>query len=284
MSLWIKICGNTSLEDTLLAAGTAEPADRTSSARCEAGADAVGFVFAPSPRRVTSAQVAAIVPHLPASLEKIGVFVDASFAEIVPIVESCGLTGVQLHFDAPANLPAELRARFGAKLRILRVVHFAAAPVQKQTLVSGSLASGKLASGRLASGHDFTRAERAEDERAGELLAALAPEACFSDPNIDAILVDSRSMIAAGGTGLTFDWSAARQTLFQNPDVRQRLVAAGGLTPENVAEAIAILQPWGVDVVSGVEAAPGRKDPAKVRAFIAAARKAHDELPAITRS
>ena len=64
MSLWIKICGNTSLEDALLAA--------------EAGADAVGFVFAPSPRRVTAAQVAAIVPHLPPTLEKIGVFVDAS--------------------------------------------------------------------------------------------------------------------------------------------------------------------------------------------------------------
>ena len=115
-------------------------------------------------------------------------------------------------------------------------------------------------------------------------MGASAPEACFSDAEIDAILVDSRSTTAVGGTGLTFDWSAARQTLFQNRDVRQRLVAAGGLTPENVAEAIAILQPWGVDVVSGVEAAPGRKDPAKVRAFIAAARKAHDELPAITRS
>ena len=64
MSLWIKICGNTSLEDALLAA--------------EAGADALGFVFAPSPRRVTASQVAAIVPHLSAAVETIGVFVDAA--------------------------------------------------------------------------------------------------------------------------------------------------------------------------------------------------------------
>ena len=59
MSLWVKICANTSLADAQLAA--------------EAGADAVGFVFAPSPRRVTPEQVAAITPHLPAEIEKIGV-------------------------------------------------------------------------------------------------------------------------------------------------------------------------------------------------------------------
>ena len=68
-SIWVKICANTSLEDAQLAA--------------DAGADAVGFVFAPSPRRVTAAQVAAITPHLPAHLEKIGVFVDAGLDEIV---------------------------------------------------------------------------------------------------------------------------------------------------------------------------------------------------------
>ena len=86
MSLWIKICANTSLKDALIAA--------------EAGADAVGFVFAPSPRQVTPAQAAAIVPHLPAALEKIGVFVDAVFEEISATVEAAGLTGVQLHWDA----------------------------------------------------------------------------------------------------------------------------------------------------------------------------------------
>ena len=79
MSLWIKICANTSLADAMVAA--------------EAGADAVGFVFAPSPRRVTAEQVAAIVPELPATLEKIGVFVGASVDEIAATVEAAGLTG-----------------------------------------------------------------------------------------------------------------------------------------------------------------------------------------------
>ena len=76
MSLWIKICANTSLEDAQLAA--------------EAGADAVGFVFAPSPRRVTAEQVAQLCRNLPAALEKIGVFVDAAFDEIAATVEAAG--------------------------------------------------------------------------------------------------------------------------------------------------------------------------------------------------
>jgi phosphoribosylanthranilate isomerase len=218
MSLWVKICANTSLNDALLAA--------------EAGADAVGFVFATSPRRVTREQVAAIVPQLPAALEKIGVFVDASFDEITSTVESSLLTGVQLHFDAAPELSAKLRARFGPALRTLRVVHF---------------------------------------ESKG------TPVPNLDDPNADAILVDSCTASAVGGTGVAFDWAIARQTLFQNAK-EQKVIAAGGLTPANVAEAIATLRPWGVDVVSGVEATPGRKDPAKVRAFIANAQEAAKSL------
>jgi phosphoribosylanthranilate isomerase len=220
MSLWIKICANTSLADAQLAA--------------EAGTDAVGFVFAPSPRRVTAEQAAQIVPELPAALEKIGVFVDAGFEEIAATVEAAGLTGVQLHFDAPAALTAQLRKRFGAKLRILGVVHF--------------------------------------DARAGKRVAAIA-----RDEHIDALLVDSRTASAVGGTGVAFDWNAARGLIF-DADGPMKFIAAGGLTPENVAEAIATLRPWGVDVVSGVESAPGRKDSAKVRAFIDRARAAESAL------
>src|SRR5579871_6119622 len=99
MSLWVKICGNTSVEDSLVGA--------------EAGADALGFVFAASPRRVTVEQVAAIVPALPGGIEKIGVFVDAALDEIAAAVRTCGLTGVQLHSDAGPDAPARLRAEFG---------------------------------------------------------------------------------------------------------------------------------------------------------------------------
>jgi phosphoribosylanthranilate isomerase len=216
MSLWIKICANTSLADAMIAA--------------EAGADAVGFVFAPSPRRVTAEQAAVIVPRLPAEIEKIGVFVDATVDEIVATVEAAGLTGVQLHWDAPPQLPPRLRAQFGRGLKIISILHFEAAIT--------------------------------------EAMPALAFNA-----DADAILVDSRTASAVGGTGKAYDWETARQMIFYASG-QTKLIAAGGLTPDNVAEAIATLSPWGVDVVSGVEAAPGHKDPAKVRAFIANARVA----------
>jgi len=216
MNLWVKICGNTSLEDARLAV--------------EAGADAVGFVFAASPRRVTVDQAAQIVPHLPAKVEKIGVLVDAGFEDVEAAVEACGLTGVQLHSEGAADVPAKLRARFGHELRILRVVHFGAAAEEQMRRA-------------VADGH------------------------------LDGILVDSRTATAMGGTGIAFDWEKARATIF-NGKSSIKMVAAGGLNPENVAQAIATLRPWGVDVVSGVEATPGRKDPAKVREFVARARAA----------
>lgn len=244
MSLWIKICANTSLSDAQLAA--------------EAGADAVGFVFAPSPRRVTAEHVARIVPELPAALEKIGVFVDAGFDEIAATVEAAGLTGVQLHFDAPPTLPAQLREKFGPKLRILGVVHFDARGLESIPELSWGPDSRESDLAALAA---FT----------GERLLEFGSP--FPDPHVDAVLVDSYSLTTRGGTGNKFDWGLAAVTLFKVSGKNK--IAAGGLTPENVAEAIATLRPWGVDVVSGVEAAPGRKDSAKVRAFVERARAAN---------
>jgi len=87
------------------------------------------------------------------------------------------------------------------------------------------------------------------------------------DPNVDAVLIDSRIATTVGGTGVAFDWAATRKAIFLSAAAHRRVVA-GGLTPENVAEAVATLRPWGVDVVSGVEAAQGRKDPDKVRGFV----------------
>jgi phosphoribosylanthranilate isomerase len=79
-------------------------------------------------------------------------------------------------------------------------------------------------------------------------------------------MFDAAAGSAYGGTGRTFDWALVQQRHSQVP-----LILSGGLTPENVAEGIATVRPWGVDVASGVESAPGVKDPAKVEAFIAAA-------------
>jgi phosphoribosylanthranilate isomerase len=215
MSIWVKICANTSFADALVAA--------------DAGADAVGFVFAPSPRQVSVAQVAAIAPRLPATIERIGVFVDATAREITDAVRACGLTGVQLHSECGSELTSELRAEFGPALRILCVVHFGTdAPTQ---------------AARYA-----------------------------VDANVDALLIDSRTATAIGGTGIAFDWDQASRTVFASGWTE--LIAAGGLNPDNVGEAIRKLRPWGVDVASGVEAAPGRKDAEKVRAFVAHARQA----------
>ena len=90
---------------------------------------------------------------------------------------------------------------------------------------------------------------------------------------VDAVFFDSGTSQLPGGTGRVFEWNTAAPAIETiGRDVNA--VVAGGLTPANVADAIRILKPWGVDVASGVEARPGKKDPDKVRAFIEAARKA----------
>jgi phosphoribosylanthranilate isomerase len=213
--MWIKICGNTTLEDARFAA--------------ECGANAVGFVFAPSPRRVQADLVRQITEQLPPQLEKYGVFVDAGFDEIVSTVNTSGLTGVQLHRTADVLLPVRLREHFAGRIGILRVLHYMSPEFEQQL-------------------KELSR-------------------------NEDAVLVDSSTSRAIGGTGASFNWLEARTTFFRTaPHVR--LIAAGGLSPENVKQAIQTLRPWGVDVVSGVESAPGKKDPARVLAFIRQAQEA----------
>ena len=221
--MWIKICANTNLADATLAA--------------ELGADALGFVFAPSKRRVTPEQVAAITPHLPAGVEKIGVFYTLDAEEILSAVSVAGLTGVQLHGEFSRGLIDALVGRVPG-LRVIQTVHW------------------------KTDGMDA----RTADAFAQQL------DALRATPRVDAVLVDSRTATASGGTGIAFDWNAARNALAAAEPLR--LVVAGGLTPENVGEAIAVLQPWGVDVASGVELSPGRKDPARLAAFLANARQA----------
>ncbi len=222
--MWVKICGTTNLDDAETAV--------------EAGADALGFVFAPSPRRVTPAQVARIVSQLPEEVERIGVFVNPEYEEIITAVREAGLTGVQLHVCEDPRLPGQLREYFleRSNFRLLQVV-------------------------RVPPGQPFSS------------IMVFDTLSCAH-----AVLVEARSSTGHGGTASRFDWQTAREHFLAAAHER-RLVVAGGLTPENVAEAVETLSPWGVDVVTGVESEPGRKDCAKLRAFVRNARHAATSFP-----
>ena len=212
MKTWIKICATTCVDDAL--------------ASIEAGANALGFVFAPSKRRVSAEQAAEIVAHIPAGVERVGVFSDEPAARVAAVAAQVGLTTVQLHGEESPAFIEELAARWprGHPVRMIKTV-----------LVN-------------------------------EHFAAQFAHVCDDYPGVDRILLDS-----GGGTGRTFDWEAARPLLSNN---KKRLIVAGGLNPDNVGEAVRKFAPWGVDVVSGVEREPGRKDPVKLKAFVAAVRKA----------
>jgi phosphoribosylanthranilate isomerase len=199
--VFVKICGITSEEDALLAVAM--------------GTDAVGFVFAPSPRQMAPNKVRDIVTRLPPEILTVGVFRDSTPQQVVQIVHGCGLKAAQLHGrETPETTQA----------------------VRKHVpLVIKGLPAGDPA---LAEWDDF---------------------------GADALLLDS----PRPGSGHVFDWSLA-----DGIPLNRKVILAGGLTPGNVADGIDAVRPWGVDVATGVESSPGRKDPTKVRAFIKAARAA----------
>jgi len=224
--MWIKICANTNLDDAKMAA--------------ELGADAVGFVFAPSVRRVTAKEVAQITPHLPRTLERVGVFDSLCAEEIAAAVREAGLNAVQLHSKWQPALIGRLNRMFDGRLGIIQTVHWA--------VYEGESSAAAVL----------------------QQLRAIEREGIA-----DRVLIDSKVGQATGGTGVTFDWAAARNVLTGGG--RLKVIVAGGLRQENVAEAIRELSPWGVDVASGVERGPGRKDAAKMAAFIETARAAAEK-------
>ncbi len=212
MRTWIKICGTTSLEDAL--------------SSIEAGADALGFIFAPSKRRVTPEQAQAIIRELPHEVEKIGVFMDAGAMEIGRIVNAVNLTGIQMHGEG--DFPPEVYSYLPKDRRdSLRKI---------KTVIVRDGFDGMF---------DFY---------------ATVPGA------VDSWLFDS-----GAGSGQTFDWQRARTQLGPR---QGQFVIAGGLRPENIGQAMQAFKPWGVDVVTGVESEPGHKDHGKLKAFVAAVRKA----------
>lgn len=212
----VKICGLTNLDDALVAA--------------EAGADLLGFILYPkSPRYVAPETIAEIVAGVREAFALpprcVGVFVNASTAQVLATLDRTQLDLAQLHGDESA---AEVAALAGRGFKAVRPT---------------------------------------------SLEAALVAVNAFAQPGVAAgpsLLIDAYTPNAYGGAGQMADWSLA-EAVAQRVD---RLLLAGGLTPENVAEAVRQVNPWGVDVASGVEQAPGRKEHAKVQAFIAAAKGA----------
>ncbi len=205
--MWVKICGITRLEDAVSAA--------------RFGADAVGFVFADSPRRLTPDAAREISRKMPDGPARVGVFVDSPLEEVRRIARHVRLDILQLHGSEDYEYCAALG---GGAIKALRV--------------NGT--------------PDIARATRYAQKGA-----------CA------AILLDGFDPSRHGGTGRTFDWK--RVKLLEG---RPRLILAGGLEPDNVADAVKTARPYGVDVSSGVESSPGIKDPVRMYRFIEKARKA----------
>lgn len=227
--------------------GVCRPEDARSAA--DAGAVWVGVILAPDRTRTrTVAEAAAIFSASKA--RRVGVFVDPPVQLVIDAARDLALDAVQLHGDE--SIDQLRRIRDGVACEIWKAI-------------------------RVKHGTDLARGAG----RYGGI--------------VDAILLDGWSPDTHGGAGVRFDWAAVagagmpesfagNRELAHVPDpsafvpaepaalAGMRLIVAGGLTPGNVAAAVALLHPAVVDVSSGVEVAPGRKSPEKIRAFVAAAR------------
>jgi phosphoribosylanthranilate isomerase len=202
----IKICGIKTANDALAA--------------MDAGADLLGFNFYPkSPRYIDPGKCRDIMSVMRryGHITYVGVFVNASIADVRATIETCGLSLAQLHGDETSEM---LRSLDGKAFKAFRGV--------------------------------------TDVEANKRMIANSAP----------AFLVDAAVKGAYGGTGVKADWSVAAELATQYP-----LLLAGGLTPENVAEAVQQVKPWGVDVASGVESIPGVKDVSKMKAFVQAIKR-----------
>ncbi|SLN22356.1 phosphoribosylanthranilate isomerase [Oceanibacterium hippocampi] len=213
MSVEIKICGLT---------------DGAAIDAAAAGADLVGFVFyPPSPRAVTPDQARELAARLPATVRRVGLFVDPDDAAIAAVLDRLDLDLLQLHgSESPARVAA-IKARFGL-------------PVMKAL--------------KIATAADLDQA-KAYSGVADRLIFDAKPPKTLADA-------------LPGGNGVAFDWHLLGS--FAGAD----WMLSGGLTVDNVGDAIRIAHATAVDVSSGVETAPGRKDPALIRKFVEQVRNA----------
>ncbi|PGK46135.1 phosphoribosylanthranilate isomerase [Bacillus anthracis] len=199
----VKICGITDME--------------TAKRACEYGADALGFVFAKSKRKITPKRAKEIIQELPANVLKVGVFVNESAEVIQKITDECGLTHVQLHGDEDNH-----------QIRRLNILSIKALGVTSEA--------------------DMKNAQAYET---------------------DYILFDSPKEKFHGGNGKKFSW----ELLAHMPkELREKTILAGGLNALNIEEAIRTIQPYMVDVSSGVET-EGKKDVEEIKQFIKKAKE-----------
>jgi phosphoribosylanthranilate isomerase len=253
---WIKVCGITNLDDALAA--------------IDAGANALGFVFYPkSPRHVTLETARSIIAKIPQQIEKIGVFVNQTVDEVHDTVKQVELTAVQLHGDESTEFSRELfrgLANGSARPMIFRAwpAKIFDAPAE-QSIGWDPVAVGLVEPDEAYTGKRVHKIHVAEN---GDLFLETHG---FRPGVISGVLLDSSTAEERGGTGQAFDWERVQPWAGVINSI-SKLIVAGGLHPDNVQEAIHLLHPWGVDVSSGVECEPGKKDPRKVRAFVEAVR------------
>ncbi|MEW6668179.1 MAG: phosphoribosylanthranilate isomerase [Thermodesulfobacteriota bacterium] len=206
----VKICGITNPDDAALAV--------------DLGADALGFIFAPSPRRVSPLLARAIISGLPPFVTTVGVFVNEHPETIRQVHRTCGLDFVQFHGDEPPDLCMEWMPRIIKAFRM----------------------------------KDRSTLREIEPYRKGTR----------------AVLLDAHSTGARGGTGKVFDWDLALEAKAAGFPT----ILSGGLNPSNVEEAIRRVEPFAVDVNSGVEGSPGRKDPVLLERFMETVNRINREL------
>jgi len=214
------------------------------------GADAIGLNFVQgSPRALDPTRGREVAAAIPTGVLRVGVFAGSPVDEMLRIARGLSLDAIQLHGHLDGTRePVDPPERCGqlAGLPVIRAVRLDASRPDTEMLAAARrwIAAATVAGGPPA------------------MVIVDAPVSRGTAPG------------QLGGTGETVDWAAlARAGSMPVP-----MAVAGGLTPDNVAEAIRMSGLSAVDTASGVEAVPGRKDPEKVRAFIAAARVAFDAL------
>jgi phosphoribosylanthranilate isomerase len=257
MDVKVKICGVTNLADARAATA--------------AGADLLGFIFFPkSPRHVTPERVRDILAAAEpgqVGVTTVGVFVNESPQTIAQVLDFCRLDVAQLHGEEP---PAMLGLEDGSA-EVLAVKSLA--PGLRQRAREPGQADephADVEQGRsLVCGRAYKALRPSSPEEARVLAHRYAlPPYLRAGGRLPAFLLDAYHPHRRGGTGKTGDWRLASSLAGQ-----YQLLLAGGLNPRNVARAVQTVQPWGVDVASGVEESPGQKDHVALRAFVAAAKQ-----------